>query len=86
MKAKNLYAAAGLAIALFVSAASLAASKAEIDASVSTSLKKWHALNPAHRELERKAAGMLVFPRVTKAARALPANTARGYCGSTTVR
>jgi lipid-binding SYLF domain-containing protein len=67
MKAKNLYAAAGIAIiALFASAASLAASKAEIDASVSTALKQWHAINPAHKELENKAAGMLVFPRVTK--------------------
>ena len=67
MKARNLYAATGLAIlALCVSAVSFAASKAEIDASVSTSLKKWHAINPAHKELESKAAGMLVFPRVTK--------------------
>jgi lipid-binding SYLF domain-containing protein len=67
MKSRNLYAATGLAIiALLVSAVSFAASKAEIDASVSTSLKKWHALNPAHKELESKAAGMLVFPRVTK--------------------
>ena len=67
MKARSLYAATGLAlIALCVSAVSFAASKAEIDASVSTSLKKWHAMNPAHKELESKAAGMLVFPRVTK--------------------
>jgi lipid-binding SYLF domain-containing protein len=67
MKAKNLYAATGLAIiALFASTVSLAASKVEIDASVSTALKKWHAINPNHRELASKAAGMLVFPRVTK--------------------
>jgi lipid-binding SYLF domain-containing protein len=67
MKVRNLYAAAGLAIiALFASATSLAASKAEIDASVKTAMEKFHALNPAHRELQSKAAGVLVFPRVTK--------------------
>src|SRR5450755_4967094 len=67
MKAKYLYAATGLTIiALFASAASIAASKAEIDASVSTALKNWEAINPNHRELASKAAGILVFPRVTK--------------------
>jgi lipid-binding SYLF domain-containing protein len=67
MKAKYLYAATGLTIiALFASAASIAASKAEIDASVSTALKNWEAINPNHRELESKAAGMLVFPSMTK--------------------
>ena len=67
MRVRNLYAATGLAIiALFSSAASLAASKAEIDASVKTALEKFHALNPAHKELQAKAAGVLVFPRVTK--------------------
>ena len=67
MKAKNLCAATGLTIiALFASAASIAASKIEIDASVSTALKNWEAINPNHRELESKAAGMLVFPHITK--------------------
>jgi lipid-binding SYLF domain-containing protein len=67
MKFRNPYAAAGLAIvALFASAAVLAASKAEIDASVGTALTKFRALNPANRELLHKAAGELVFPRVTK--------------------
>ena len=67
MKTKSLYAATGLTIiALFASAASIAASKAEIDASVSTALKNWEAINPNHRELASKAAGMLVFPHVTK--------------------
>ncbi len=67
MKARNLYAATGLTIlALFAGAASIAASKEEIDASVSTALKNWEAFNPSHRELESKAAGMLVFPHVTK--------------------
>ncbi|MEP6885592.1 MAG: YSC84-related protein [Gammaproteobacteria bacterium] len=67
MKARSLYAATGVAIiALFAATASLAASKAEIDASVSTALKNFHALNPVHKELQTKAAGILVFPRVTK--------------------
>jgi lipid-binding SYLF domain-containing protein len=67
MKAKNLCAATGLTIiALFASAASIAASKIEIDASVSTALKSWEAINPNHKELESKAAGMLVFPHITK--------------------
>jgi lipid-binding SYLF domain-containing protein len=67
MKVRNLYAAAGLAIiTLFASATSLAASKVEIDASVKTAMEKFHALNPAHKELQAKAAGVLVFPRVTK--------------------
>jgi lipid-binding SYLF domain-containing protein len=67
MKAKNLYAATGLTvIALFASAASIAASKGEIDASVSTALKNWEGINANHRELESKAAGMLVFPHITK--------------------
>ena len=67
MKAKNLCAVIGLTVvAVFASAVALAASKAEIDASVSTALNSWHAINPSHGELEAKAAGMLVFPRVTK--------------------
>ena len=67
MKAKNLCAATSLAIiALFASAACIAASKAEIDAGVSTALKNWEAINPNHKELGSKAAGMLVFPHVTK--------------------
>jgi lipid-binding SYLF domain-containing protein len=67
MKSRNLYAATGLAvIALFAGAAALAASKAEIDASVGTAVRHFHALNPANKELMHKAAGVLVFPRVTK--------------------
>jgi lipid-binding SYLF domain-containing protein len=62
------WAACGLAlIALFAGAsATFAASKAEIDASVATAITRFNALNPSHRELEHKAAGILIFPRVTK--------------------
>jgi len=67
MKATNLLAACGLTlIALIASMPAQAASKAEIDASVSTALKHFNAMKPEHRELERKAAGILVFPRLTK--------------------
>jgi lipid-binding SYLF domain-containing protein len=67
MKSRTLYAAAGLSlIALFAGTAALAASKAEIDASVSTAMKNFHSLNPANKELLHKAAGVVVFPRVTK--------------------
>ncbi len=67
MKSKTHYLVAGIAVAAsFTSAATLAASKDEIDASVRTALKQFHAINPSHRELESKAAGELVFPRITK--------------------
>jgi len=68
MKLTNLLAAAGLAIVtVFASATSLAATQAEIDASVSDTLARFNTLNPNHEALLRKAAGVLVFPRVTKA-------------------
>jgi lipid-binding SYLF domain-containing protein len=67
MKPRNLLAAGGLTIiALLASAAAPAATKEEIDASVSAALTRFNAINPSHRELEHKAVGMLVFPRVTK--------------------
>ncbi len=67
MKRTNPLAFCGLTlIALFAGMSANAASKAEIDASVGTALKHFNALNPSHRELERKAVGILVFPRITK--------------------
>ena len=66
-RSTNRLAVCGLAVlALFAASASLAASKAEIDASVATALSRFNAINPSHRELERKAVGILIFPRVTK--------------------
>jgi len=68
MKWKQLLAVSGLMLfGLVVSAASFAASKAEIDASVSKAMKQFYALNAKNKELAGKAAGMLVFPRITKA-------------------
>lgn len=67
MKLRKYSAAIGVAsLALLVSTASIAATKAEIDVSVSEALKQFHALSPANADLEKRATGMLVFPRVTK--------------------
>jgi lipid-binding SYLF domain-containing protein len=68
MKIKSQHLAAGIAIAAcFTSAATLAATKDEIDASVRAALKQFDGLHAGNRELARKAAGELVFPRITKA-------------------
>ena len=67
MKPINLLAITSVvAVALLSSAATFANSKAEIDASVIESLNQFHLLNKNNEILERKAAGVLVFPKVTK--------------------
>lgn len=67
MKFKTLSISVGIALcALFSSSPSFADSKAEIDVSVTESLRQFYLLNPTHEELARKAAGVLIFPRVTK--------------------
>lgn len=67
MKTVRSWIAASVAIvALCVSAMSFADSKAEIDASVNEALMQFTKLNPAHDKLVQNAAGMLVFPRITK--------------------
>jgi lipid-binding SYLF domain-containing protein len=67
MKIKNVVATAGLAIlGLAAAGAALAASKAEVDERVGAALSKFESLNPANKSLAGKAAGMLVFPLVTK--------------------
>jgi lipid-binding SYLF domain-containing protein len=47
--------------------ASIAGSREEIDAEVREAITNFHKHTSAGRELERKAAGMLVFPSVIKA-------------------
>jgi lipid-binding SYLF domain-containing protein len=54
-------------LALGAGVAARAESKQEIDVSVADSLQHFTSANPAHAELLRKAAGVLVFPRITKA-------------------
>jgi len=54
-------------LALGASVAAQAESKAELDVAVSDTLQKFTNANPAHGELLHKSAGILVFPRITKA-------------------
>src|SRR5260370_26482076 len=56
-----------LVLTLGASVAARADSKQEIDVSVSDTLQRFTHANPAHGELLHKAAGALVFPRITKA-------------------
>jgi lipid-binding SYLF domain-containing protein len=56
-----------LVLTLGANVAALADSKQEIDVSVADTLQRFTNANPAHAELLRKAAGVLVFPRITKA-------------------
>jgi lipid-binding SYLF domain-containing protein len=67
MDIKIILATTGLAIvALTSSAASFAANQAQIDTRVSETLGYFNTINPENTVLGDKAAGMLVFPRVTK--------------------
>ena len=53
-------------LALIASCPSFARTKAEIDASADKALAHFYKLNPKHKELADKAAGILIFGRVTK--------------------
>jgi lipid-binding SYLF domain-containing protein len=67
MKIRNAFAMTAFTILCFGAAAnSVAATKAEIDQRVSTTLTEFNALSPANESLGKKAAGVLVFPKVTK--------------------
>lgn len=69
MQWKNSLATVGLTILglfLFGNASVYADSKAEIDANVDQALEQFYALSPKNRELVNQAAGMLVFPHITK--------------------
>jgi lipid-binding SYLF domain-containing protein len=67
MGIKIVLATTGLAIvALTSSAASFAANETQIDTRVSETLLHFNTMNPENRVLGDKAAGVLVFPRVTK--------------------
>ncbi len=67
MKFRTSQAAAGLlALGLLTSAAALASSKMDLNAGANRTLRHFYALTPANRELASKAAGILVFSRVTK--------------------
>lgn len=67
MTLKHIFFTSGLMlIGLGVSAASFAESRAEIDAGVKESLKTFYDNGATHKELMNKAAGVLVFPHITK--------------------
>ena len=67
MTIKIVLATTGLAIvALTSSAASFAATETQIDTRVSQTLLYFNTLTPENKVLGDKAAGVLVFPRVTK--------------------
>jgi lipid-binding SYLF domain-containing protein len=67
MKLKSMMAVTGLTLfTLIASAPTFARTKAEIDASANSAISRFYALNPQHKELANKAAGILIFGRVTK--------------------
>jgi lipid-binding SYLF domain-containing protein len=67
MKLKSMMAVTGLTLlALIASAPTFARTKAEIDASANSAVARFYAPNPQHKELAGKAAGILIFGRVTK--------------------
>src|SRR4029077_3208489 len=67
MTIKIILATTGLAIvALTSSAASFAATETQIDTRVYQTLLYFNTITPANKTLSDKAAGVLVFPRVTK--------------------
>lgn len=68
MKFKYLAAAISLiAVGLVAAAPSFASSKADIDGRANRALEHFYTLNSANRSLVDKAAGVLIFGRVTKA-------------------
>src|SRR5450755_2681711 len=67
MNMELVLASTGLAIAaLDASAAPFAVTEMQIDHRVATTVEHFNTINAANLSLGHKAAGMLVFPRVTK--------------------
>ncbi len=62
----SIWTASLAALAVFAGGAALAATEEEIDSGVQATLEKFYAEHAGDRELVRKAAGVLVFPAVTK--------------------
>ena len=67
MKIFKILALTGLSIAgLGASASVLAATKAQIDERVTATVKEFNTLHVSNAKLSKKAAGVLVFPKITK--------------------
>src|ERR1700691_1230815 len=67
MKLKLSMAVTGLTmLAVIASSATFAATKSQINERVNATLGEFDAINSANKNLSDKAAGVLVFPRVTK--------------------
>ncbi len=66
MKRSNVLAVAALTVFGLGAPLTFAAPKADIDEDVAKSLADFHALNPTNAGLSKQAAGMLVFPHITK--------------------
>lgn len=67
MNTKKLLAAASLTLLGLAATTAFTASKEDINTNVAATLTEFNALNTSNKSLGKKAAGMLVFPRVTKA-------------------
>src|SRR5260221_6498376 len=66
MKRSNVFAVAALSVFGLGATLSFAAKKVDLDEDVGKSLTDFHALNPANAGLMKQAAGVLVFPHITK--------------------
>jgi lipid-binding SYLF domain-containing protein len=67
MTIKSILAAGGLTVlAVTTSALALGATKHQIDARVNSTLARFESINTTNQTLTNKAAGVLIFPRVTK--------------------
>jgi lipid-binding SYLF domain-containing protein len=67
MNTRKIFAATSLgAAALFLSALSFGATRAEIDERVHVAMHQFYELSPQHKDLVARAKGVLVFPRITK--------------------
>jgi lipid-binding SYLF domain-containing protein len=66
-KLNYLFSASGLAVlALIFVTGVTAKSSDELDASAASTLRTFYAQSATHRELARKASGVLIFPRISK--------------------
>ena len=88
MKSPRWYFVLGLALlALAMYAPAHAQTKAVLDAGAVETVKQFNLLDPRHADLENKAAGILIFPQVTKGGIALASEYGEGVLqvGGTTV-